>query len=1202
MLKKVLPIILICVIALVIGYQNIIPHTFLSGWDNLHPEFDMTVNIRRAFFGVWQEYQGLGVLAGNAHPTELLRLLLLWPFTTFLPLWSIRYVYHLVFWTIGGIGAYYFGKKILHEDDKPFAFGAFVAAVFYLLNLGTLQNFYAPYEAFTHHFALLPWVLLALLQYLEKPSRKRLGILALVHLAASPSYYIPTIFIVFFIIHSLIILFFTCMHYATHKLQTATIATIILLIVNAYWLLPFGYFVSQGTDFVSQSTINSLFTDEAFLRNQLYGSLHNVIIMKGFWFSNTDMANTAGTQFMMMDAWIGFTEQLPVQLLLYGFFLLLCLGMYSLFANKNRYRFTLLALIGLCFFALLNDNAPTGVIFRFLQDHMPLFKQVFRLPFTKFIVATSLFYSMLIGAGAGYLISMIHKQLYQSLLTALIVVLVFYTSFPSFNGNFFYHKMRVTVPTDYFEVFSYFQKQPEYGKIAYLPQPTFWGWVTYDWGYRGSGFPWYGIPQPILDRAFDVWSLTNEEYYHELSYALYEVDDPNQMQRVLDKYNVEYVWIDAAIISPHKPQLSNSEALQKKIEGLPTFDLAFKTQRTMVYKRKETLPVLTSGQLTRVAKDTRFSMLDSEYTTYGPYLTQLSDPQVQLPFSDLLSVNHTWQVTEKNNVRELRASIGDTRQELVSQGREQQQLAAIYYIDADNSLHIKQQRPDLKSHVFSTPPTEISSRYLTPQPIEFFSHGTLLYEPSTTEHPITLTSGQDISVYTVDALHSHTLSPTIFTAHPTNCDSQKRDSYSVKLNATNQLVLSGTADTKPCVYEQFSKLAPQSSSLNSFIYDVLVTLKPSPQARLAVCFTRNDQETCVLNNQTSTAVSANEWVTYKYTVPSTDYTPDTAWIKLQLSPQSKEPSQVVIRDVVVRTASASGFIMPTQSLFSSKAEKLVATNAAERFVSIQLKEEDVLTLSPYNLEHVAQNCYPLGKGSYSRIPKREGETEFVRYSAHNASSCETIALGTGFDAGALISLRTRTLSGRPAKICLRHDPPGHCIREFTLPQQQSSTWGDYSFVIPPLEEKGSLFLEIDTFSLGSEVRTTDVASIRIEPLPVASLQQLVTVPIGTTLHTPPQPLLPAERATRYEYYFYKTVVSGPTHLVLPQTYRSGWFAFSLTQPLTAFEHVKVNGWANGWYIPQGTYTVYILFWPQLLSFVGYGCGIACIILIVRKKS
>ncbi len=73
--KKQLPLFLLLflVAALIIG--NYRPGTWLTGWDNLHPEFNFSINAKRAFFSVWQEYQGLGLLSGMAHAADLFRVL-----------------------------------------------------------------------------------------------------------------------------------------------------------------------------------------------------------------------------------------------------------------------------------------------------------------------------------------------------------------------------------------------------------------------------------------------------------------------------------------------------------------------------------------------------------------------------------------------------------------------------------------------------------------------------------------------------------------------------------------------------------------------------------------------------------------------------------------------------------------------------------------------------------------------------------------------------------------------------------------------------------------------------------------------------------------------------------------------------------------------------------------------------------------------
>jgi len=109
--------------------------------------------------------------------------------------------------------------------------------------------------------------------------------------------------------------------------------------------------------------------------------------------------------------------------------------------------------------------------------------------------------------------------------------------------------MRVSIPESYFELFDYLNTQPKENRIANFPQNTFWGWNYYNWGYRGSGFLWYGIKQPILDRAFDVWEKTSQDYYEELSTALFS-QNKSDFDQVINKYNVTYLLVDKSIIAP----------------------------------------------------------------------------------------------------------------------------------------------------------------------------------------------------------------------------------------------------------------------------------------------------------------------------------------------------------------------------------------------------------------------------------------------------------------------------------------------------------------------------------------------------------------------------------------------------------------------------------------------------------------------------
>src|SRR3989338_4143901 len=67
----------ILVIVAFLAFANYQPNTILTGWDNLHPEFNFALDIKRSLFAVWQEYRGLGLLGGMAHGSDLTRELLL---------------------------------------------------------------------------------------------------------------------------------------------------------------------------------------------------------------------------------------------------------------------------------------------------------------------------------------------------------------------------------------------------------------------------------------------------------------------------------------------------------------------------------------------------------------------------------------------------------------------------------------------------------------------------------------------------------------------------------------------------------------------------------------------------------------------------------------------------------------------------------------------------------------------------------------------------------------------------------------------------------------------------------------------------------------------------------------------------------------------------------------------------------------------
>ncbi len=77
----------------------------LIGWDNLLPEFNLSTNIERAIFGVWQEHQGLGHVGGHGYAATLPHSLAIALLRLIFPVYSVRAILNLSMLLVGSLGA-----------------------------------------------------------------------------------------------------------------------------------------------------------------------------------------------------------------------------------------------------------------------------------------------------------------------------------------------------------------------------------------------------------------------------------------------------------------------------------------------------------------------------------------------------------------------------------------------------------------------------------------------------------------------------------------------------------------------------------------------------------------------------------------------------------------------------------------------------------------------------------------------------------------------------------------------------------------------------------------------------------------------------------------------------------------------------------------------------------------------------------------
>lgn len=1223
LIVKYFPYFLIFLVVMLLFFTNYVPGTWLSGWDNLHPEFDFQTNIiDRSIWSTWQEYQGLGVRAGNAHAADLIRQLgLLVTSFLFAPPF-LRYFYHFFALFIGGMGAYELLRRIFGNDlsDQNRKTGATIGALFYILNLGTMQYFSVPYETFSHFFASLPWLLLTIMLFFERPAKQTLCYFSLASLLAIPMNYVPTVFIVYTMVLSIL-----CTSDIVHRIlmkknlwQAVCPSFAIILVtlcINAYWLLPFAAFVRNGTDFVQEAKINRMFTQEAFLRNQQFGKLGDVAMLKGFLFNTTDLVSSNDAHGFIMEPWIVYLDQPAVRMLFYILFAGICVGYIVRLITKRPQTVQYALLFMLSLIALFTTNPPTGPLFSWLQDTLPLFKQIFRFPFTKILPVAALSYAIGFSYFSAFIVQKF-RAIPKILFLCVTIGILIITQFPSFTGNFLYSAMRVTIPQEYMDVFSFFKTQDPQGRIANLPQATFWGWTAYDWGYRGSGFPWYGIRQPILDRAFDVWNPTNEAYYRELSLALYADDSAAALERVLKTYNISYIWLDERVIYPSNPHILLLEETKARLAAMPTIKKIYTSGKQTVYhyvNAHTSVRVDSNSKLTYP-----FAYLNNGKTT--PIQETPNGVSFSAPLTPgTLTIPSFFHKDHPILTRITKQTDGILFQPLVP-------VIALN----NNPIAI---------------PTEERFVPLADLNNKLLQINNTLIPTSETSTIALLSNTNSIRLFADTPSQGVDISQPFFTKELHNCSgyAPSRDSVFGKEDQPSSIVLIG-AMSKPCIYAPLSDLMDQKTLKNAAsIVDIRFSYKTQNETPPTICLSKAGEQSCLPQKNSTTSVKADAWVEENAYVSIGDYPLSNLWLKIELDADGKQTTQkgeiknvqVQLLPLAVDEASFSIPNIPDTIVTIEKPSTLTIT-----IPSIQPTAANTVTFTDTTQAH---NCYALGNGSYTKQILTDPVIGlYAQYGSHDSSSCDWKELqNPALSSGAVVSLLTRTVDGRPLKFCVKTDPPGFCLLEDILPTKPN-VWTTSSYVLPAISLPASkkYFLELDDLAVGEENRINDVGPITVTSIPYTWLSAI------TTNNTTNDGVNTNDSITSVEhpnpaYYKIQITESGERKtenetLILSQSFDPGWKAYELprtengeqkTKKIQQWiyetfpfifgkelkDHVLVNNWENGWTIqkaengkqktenanpssvirsprveasPQSS-VIILFFLPQLLEWIGF---------------
>jgi len=1133
----------------------------LTGWDTLHPEFDYGIYWKRIISGAWQSYQGLGSPASQAHASEIPRIMIIGLLDFFFAKSFIRYLFAFLMLILGPLGVYFFLKKIIFKDTDHFSSqaGSFLGGLFYLLNLGTLQHFNVPLEMFLVQYAFLGWVFMFITNFYQRGSRKDLIWFLLITFFGAPQAHTPTLFYVYvmflFLYLFLMIvldLFSKEKTLSTHKsvpLKRSALIFLLTLLINSFWLLPNIYYgIDKGKE-VPLSKIHHLFSEEAFLVNKKYGNIKDISILKNFLFdwgvyTNDDSYGS------LLKPWVMHLKIPLVSAIGYFMAGLILLGIVSSIIKKNRELLPWVVVGFVSIFFILNVNPPFGFLFVFFQENIPLFKELFRFPFTKFSIFMIYVYALFLGYASSLIIKFLSrfiKQLAGLFVLVAVTFCIVYFSLPAFKGYLINPAMRVNIPDRYFEMFEYFDEQDRYGRVLHLPIHSFWGWVTYSWGnrvgYQGAGFLWFGIKQPLIDREFDRWNIANEQPYREISTAIYSQNE-KLLKEYLEKYKVRWLVLDKSVLAPgmdEKVLFHNEiETLLSKInsislakdfgDGLEVYE--YRPDRNYEISESLNNPHYVSGN--SLFKE----YYDPIYTEYGDYISGKSQSHQFVGFN---SVNEN---IESNLIHSDEKSVyfklpyGDS----VVDGSGTLSLSLFLKKYPDNNTYLEIKFNDL---ILNKIPLTIDDEveYFLKFNEDYYSISNLNSSGYLGNTTVSLKDRSEIIVYKkgekieIDKILYSNLE---------NCDVSGYGSYSsYSLSRVESGFKISGKNTIACVTSSISKFLK-----NDYRGPVLTTFKTDRDL--------NYQDFCMLDNKSG--LCNNKLVGNKYFVSELTKNINDYDLRFFADARNKDSEQIR------QYTDISVFLM------EEIARGSVNYDSANIYVKdyLSFDKKDYLTVEPTEIEGNRRACqlgHDLDNSNF--VDTGSG----VLFNSTEGSLCDSYAFPlASHKSGYVLEVKASYISGVPLRICLTNEYSKRCDIEVSLPDNNDV--GTYFYLIPPYGDGVGYTVNISNYVFGNTMSKNELKYLSLIPIPYDYLK-------GITIKSP--------------------VFNSSKLFILNEAYDHGWVALCGVGKCSA-EHVKVNNWANGWVFKNSVpNNVKLIFWPQYLEFLGFLLLVLSLVFSFRYK-
>lgn len=552
-LLKYWPQLLLAIIVLVIGIINFVPGKYLISNDNYSPELNPSLTIERSLLSpAWRSYRGLGV-PSDSEQADIIRSFL-YEISSYLVGDShSSQIYIFVCMLVGVVFVSLLSRNIVLRLGLKVSpnLVAFVSGLIYMTTLWSVWIYNFPMMPYVTQYGFTPLLLYALYLFIYNISWKNAFILWISLLLFTSASVISTLFIVTFIFISVFI-WSTLFDFKGWRKRIKNILYAILIIVlsQIFWLLPFLTYVGSSSSQVQNSNINENIT---FSTIDVEESKMTSVNALRFYTQILDIYDNDFSEekmFMNSNRYLSMDfykilSYVPIAFVAIGF-------VFSIYyRNLKLIPIFLLFVVG--WFGLKNVNPPFGSIYELLQDNFDIFRQVFRWPTSKFGTIYLVGLSLLASIGFAYFYSLISVMFrYKGRSFVAFLLLLLFISAQIVYGSFLFDKSLIAarnysdIPDSYFNLKEFLEDDPN-ARIMQFPPPNNGYFREYRYGFYGSGFLHYLIPNPLLEKSLTVGSSKNEFAVSHIE-SLYFSRNFKELEYTLQNYGVKYIFVDRDLI------------------------------------------------------------------------------------------------------------------------------------------------------------------------------------------------------------------------------------------------------------------------------------------------------------------------------------------------------------------------------------------------------------------------------------------------------------------------------------------------------------------------------------------------------------------------------------------------------------------------------------------------------------------------------